>query len=251
MATSSQKFIARNRAPRVQIEYDVELYGAEKKVRLPFVMGVLSDLWGKPGEALPPVADRKFLEFDVDNFDSRMKSMKPRVAFQVPNTLTGEGNLSVDILSGELRVRWRPPSCPGRGIRCPSWNGWLAVMRDAASLVALRDQFEQHAGSGLVFSDVRDVVKNEQVVAVEPGQCLRQLKALARGLQAAASARRCAHVELKSTRWPASISAWPMRQPTSARTESPAPIESVASSAARGPREPGAGIPRPYRSQSG
>jgi type VI secretion system protein ImpB len=97
MATSSQKFIARNRAPRVQIEYDVELYGAEKKVQLPFVMGVLSDLSGKPAEPLPPVAERKLLEFDVDNFDSRMKSMKPRVAFQVPNTLTGEGNMSVDI----------------------------------------------------------------------------------------------------------------------------------------------------------
>ena len=97
MATSSQKFIARNRAPRVQIEYDVELYGAEKKVQLPFVMGVMSDLSGKPSEPLAPVADRKFLEVDVDNFDSRMKSMKPRVAFQVPNTLTGEGNIAVDI----------------------------------------------------------------------------------------------------------------------------------------------------------
>src|SRR3989449_2720963 len=60
-------------------------------------MGVLSDLSGKPAEPLPPVADRKFLEIDVDNFDSRMKSMKPRTAFQVPNTLTGEGNVAVDI----------------------------------------------------------------------------------------------------------------------------------------------------------
>ena len=97
MATSSQKFIARNRAPRVQIEYDVELYGAEKKVQLPFVMGVMSDLSGKPADPLPAVADRKFLEIDVDNFDARMKSMKPRVAFSVENTLTGEGNLPVDI----------------------------------------------------------------------------------------------------------------------------------------------------------
>lgn len=94
---SSQKFIARNRAPRVQIEYDVELYGAEKKVQIPFVMGVLADLSGKPAEALPAVADRKFLEIDVDNFDDRLKAMKPRVAFRVPNTLTGEGELSVDI----------------------------------------------------------------------------------------------------------------------------------------------------------
>jgi type VI secretion system protein ImpB len=97
VATSSQKFIARNRAPRVQIEYDVELYGAEKKIQLPFVMGVLADLSGKPTEALPPVADRKFLDIDVDNFDGRLKAIKPRVAFQVPNALTGEGNMSVDI----------------------------------------------------------------------------------------------------------------------------------------------------------
>ncbi|MES9905732.1 MAG: type VI secretion system contractile sheath small subunit [Sedimenticola sp.] len=94
---SSQKFIARNRAPRVQIEYDVEAYGAEKKVQLPFVMGVMSDLSGKPADPLEPVADRQFLEIDVDNFDERLKAMKPRVAFQVPNTLTGEGNMSVDL----------------------------------------------------------------------------------------------------------------------------------------------------------
>ncbi len=97
MADSSQKFIARNRAPRVQIEYDVELYGAEKKVQLPFVMGVMSDLAGKSEVEQPAVADRKFLEIDVDNFDERMKSMAPRAAFTVPNTLTGEGNLAVDI----------------------------------------------------------------------------------------------------------------------------------------------------------
>ena len=95
--SSSQKFIARNRAPRVQIEYDVELYGSEKKVQLPFVMGVMADLSGNPSEPLPPVAERKALEIDVDNFDERLKSMKPRVAFQVPNTLTGEGNLNVDL----------------------------------------------------------------------------------------------------------------------------------------------------------
>jgi len=97
MPSSSQKFIARNRAPRVQIEYDVELYGAEKKIQLPFVMGVLADLSGKPVDPLAPVAERKFLEFDIDNFDSRMKAMKPRAAFQVENTLTGEGRMNVEL----------------------------------------------------------------------------------------------------------------------------------------------------------
>ncbi|MBD8891291.1 type VI secretion system contractile sheath small subunit [Roseibium litorale] len=97
MSKSGQKFVARNRAPRVQIEYDVELYGAEKSVQLPFVMGVMADLTGNPAEELASVNDRKFLEIDVDSFDERMKSMKPRAAFTVANTLTGEGNLAVDI----------------------------------------------------------------------------------------------------------------------------------------------------------
>jgi type VI secretion system protein ImpB len=92
-----QKFIGRNRAPRVQIEYDVEVYGAEKKIQLPFVMGVLADLSGKPVDPLAPVAERKFLEIDVDNFNDRLKAMKPRAAFTVPNTLTGEGNMAVEM----------------------------------------------------------------------------------------------------------------------------------------------------------
>ncbi|MDM0074413.1 type VI secretion system contractile sheath small subunit [Variovorax sp. J2P1-59] len=97
MNNSSQKFIARNRAPRVQIEYDVEIYGSEKKIELPFVMGVLADLSGKPVEALPPVGERKFLDIDIDNFDERMKAIQPRVAFAVQNTLSAEGQLMVDI----------------------------------------------------------------------------------------------------------------------------------------------------------
>lgn len=96
-SNSSQKFIARNRSPRVQIEYDVEIYGSEKKIELPFVMGVLADLSGKPVEPLPGVDERKFLEIDIDNFDERMKAIAPRVAFSVPNTLTGEGHVMVDI----------------------------------------------------------------------------------------------------------------------------------------------------------
>ena len=91
------KFVGRNRAPRVQIEYDLELYGAEKKVNLPFVMGVMADLSGNPAEALEGVDERKFLEIDIDNFDERLKAAKPRVTMQVPNTLTGEGKIAVDV----------------------------------------------------------------------------------------------------------------------------------------------------------
>jgi type VI secretion system protein ImpB len=94
---NSQKFIGRNRAPRVQIEYEVEVYGAQKKVELPFVMGVVSDLSGDARDALPSVDERKFVEFDVDNFEERMRSIKPGVSLNVPNKLTGEGNLGVDL----------------------------------------------------------------------------------------------------------------------------------------------------------
>jgi type VI secretion system protein ImpB len=75
--SSSQKFIARNRAPRVQIEYDVELYGAEKKIQLPFVMGVLADLSGKPAQPLPLVDDRKFLDINVELTFESMEDFSP------------------------------------------------------------------------------------------------------------------------------------------------------------------------------
>jgi len=94
---SSQKFLGRTRPPRVQIEYDVEINGAEKKVNLPFVMGVMAELSGQSTEVLPPVAEREFLEFDNENFDDRMKAIAPRVAAMVPNTLTGDGELGVDL----------------------------------------------------------------------------------------------------------------------------------------------------------
>lgn len=114
MATkNSQKFLAQNRAPRVQVEYDVELYGAEKKVNLPFVMGVMSDLSGKPKDPLPRVDERKFVEIDADNFDERLKSMKPRVAFQVPNVINGDGNLAVD-MTFESMEDFSPTGSPRR-----------------------------------------------------------------------------------------------------------------------------------------
>ena len=132
---SSQKFIARNRAPRVQIEYDVEIYGSEKKIQLPFVMGVLADLSGKPEEALPPVTDRKFLDIDVDNFDSRLKAIKPRVAFQVPNALTGEGNLNVAITFESMDDF--SPAAVARKV--DSLNKLLEARQQLANLVTYMD----------------------------------------------------------------------------------------------------------------
>jgi type VI secretion system protein ImpB len=132
---SSQKFIARNRAPRVQIEYDVELYGAEKKVQLPFVMGVLSDLAGNPAEPLPPVAERKFLEMSVDNFDERLKALKPRVTMQVPNTLTGDGKLNVELTFESLND-FSPGAVAGK---IPALQKLLEARTQLANLITYMD----------------------------------------------------------------------------------------------------------------
>lgn len=96
-AKSGQRFIKENRAPRVHIEYEVETYGARQKVELPFVMGVMSDLSGKSHVEKKPLDKRDFVEFDMDNFDQRMEAIAPRAAFNVDNTLSGDGKLSVDL----------------------------------------------------------------------------------------------------------------------------------------------------------
>jgi type VI secretion system protein ImpB len=97
MAKSGQRFIKENRAPRVHIEYEVETFGSIQKVSLPFVMGVMSDLSGKSQVEKKAMDKRDFLEFDMDNFEQRMAAIAPRAAFNVDNTLTGEGKLSVDM----------------------------------------------------------------------------------------------------------------------------------------------------------
>ena len=94
---SGQKFIGENRKPRVHIEYEVETFGSSRKVELPFVMGVMSDLSGKSEVEKGAMNDRNFEEFDIDNFEGKMAKIAPRAVFQVDNTLTNEGKLNVDL----------------------------------------------------------------------------------------------------------------------------------------------------------
>jgi type VI secretion system protein ImpB len=94
----TQKKLERVRPPRVNISYDVETGGAVETKELPFLMGVLADLSGNPAEALPKLKERKFVEVTPDNFDTVLKSMKPRVNFAVENKLQeGGGKIGVDI----------------------------------------------------------------------------------------------------------------------------------------------------------
>jgi type VI secretion system protein ImpB len=83
-----QKFIGKQRAPRVQIEYDVEIYGSQKKVELPFVVGVMADLSGENRESLAPIDERDFIDIDDETFDKRMAQIAPKVAFYCDDVLT-------------------------------------------------------------------------------------------------------------------------------------------------------------------
>jgi type VI secretion system protein ImpB len=87
---STQHTLDRVRSPRVHITYDVEIGDAIDTKEIPFVVGVLSDLSGKPDEPLPKLKDRKFIEIDRDNFNNVLEGMKPRLAYKVDNKLTDD-----------------------------------------------------------------------------------------------------------------------------------------------------------------
>ena len=158
---NSQKFIGRNRAPRVQIEYDVELYGSEKKVNLPFVMGVMSDLSGKSKVEKEKFGNRKFLEVDIDNFEERMRAVKPRVAFQVPNTLTGEGNLNVD-LEFESMEDFSPDKVASK---VDALNQLLTARKELSNLVSYMDG--KDAAEDLVGKILKDPELLKSLMAAE------------------------------------------------------------------------------------
>lgn len=82
---SSQKWLERNRPPRVQISYDVETGGASAKRELPMVVGILADL----GATEDPVPKRRFIEIDRDNFDQVMKTISPSMQIKGIPGLSG------------------------------------------------------------------------------------------------------------------------------------------------------------------
>ncbi|MCG5077019.1 type VI secretion system contractile sheath small subunit [Paraburkholderia sp. RG36] len=133
--STGQKFIGRNRAPRVQIEYDVETYGSNQSVDIPFVMGVLSDLAGKSNQQQPSMDQRKFLEIDVDNFDDRLKSVQPRAAFHVPNEISGDGKLAIDLTFESIEDF--SPASVARMV--PELNQLLMARRQLSNLLSYMD----------------------------------------------------------------------------------------------------------------
>ncbi|KKB64880.1 type VI secretion protein [Robbsia andropogonis] len=97
MSDSLQNWVGRNRPPRVQITYDVEVGDAVEKRELPMVVGIMADLSGHPINPLPKLKDRRLVEIDRDNFSDVMGQIKPRLKLSVPNTLSGDGTLPISL----------------------------------------------------------------------------------------------------------------------------------------------------------
>ncbi|MEM5299332.1 type VI secretion system contractile sheath small subunit [Burkholderia sp. JPY481] len=97
MSNSLQKWVGRNRPPRVQITYDVEVGDAVEKRELPLVVGLLADLSGHPATPLPKLKERRLVDIDRDNFDEIMGKIRPRLDLSVPDTMKGEGNIKVEL----------------------------------------------------------------------------------------------------------------------------------------------------------
>lgn len=102
MSNSLQKWVGRNRPPRVQITYDVEIGDAVEKKELPLVVGLLADLSGQPAQALPKLKERRFVEVDRDNFDEVLRNISPRLDLSVPDTMKGDGNLKIELNFAEF-----------------------------------------------------------------------------------------------------------------------------------------------------
>lgn len=148
MSDSGQKFIKRNRPPRVQISYE-DPYNAEKQIELPFVMGILSDLSGNASPvAKKPMAERKFSSVDMDNFEDYMASVEPTVTFRVENKLSGDGGEQMPVKLAFKKMEDFTPGAIARQV--PALRSLLEAREQLSNLqrymdgkVAAEDQLKK------------------------------------------------------------------------------------------------------------
>lgn len=143
MSDSKQKVIERNRAPRVQIAYDVEHYGSPTTIELPFVMGVMADLAGasETQEASKPVNDRTFVETDAGRFNKFMEALSPRVKARVKNTLPSEdGEEADEELFVDLSFKSMSDFAPDKvAEQVPQLNELLKMRKQLEELLSYMD----------------------------------------------------------------------------------------------------------------
>jgi type VI secretion system protein ImpB len=173
MSDSGQKFIKRNRPPRVQISYE-DPYNAEKQVELPFVMGILSDLSGNASKvAKAPMAERKFANVDMDNFEDYMASVAPAVTFRAKNKLSGEGNEQLGV---NLTFKKMDDFTPGAIARqVPALRALLEAREQLANLqrymdgkVAAEDQLKKLLSDPELMKTLKE--RRDAAIAANPSE---------------------------------------------------------------------------------
>lgn len=150
MSDSLQKWVGRNRPPRVQITYDVEIGNAIEKKELPLVVGLLADLSGQPLVPPPKLKARRLIEIDRDNFNEVMAKISPRLDMSVPDTLKGEGNLKVELNFTEID-HFHPEAIVAQVPR-------LARLLEARQ--QLRDLLSKLDGNDELDSLLENIIKN-------------------------------------------------------------------------------------------
>ena len=171
MSDSGQKFIKRNRPPRVQISYE-DPYNAEKQVELPFVMGILSDLSGNASKVTKaPMAERKFANVDMDNFEDYMASVEPSVTFRTPNRLSGDGKEQLGVSLTFKRMEDFTPGAIARQV--PALNALLEAREQLANLqrymdgkVAAEDQLKKLLADPELMKALKE--RRDAAVAANP-----------------------------------------------------------------------------------
>ncbi len=160
MSDSLQKWVGRNRPPRVQITYDVEIGGATEKKELPLVVGLLADLSGQPLVPLPKLKDRRLIEIDRDNFNEVMGKIAPRLDLSVPDTLKGSGNLKIELNFTEFN-HFHPESIV---MQVPRLAKLLEVRQQ------LRDLLGKLDGNDELDALLENIIQNTQELKVLKGQ---------------------------------------------------------------------------------
>ena len=171
MSDSGQKFIKRNRPPRVQISYE-DPYNAEKQVELPFVMGILSDLSGNASKVTKaPMAERKFANVDMDNFEDYMASVEPSVTFRTPNRLSGDGKEQLGVSLTFKRMEDFTPGAIARQV--PALRALLEAREQLANLqrymdgkVAAEDQLKKLLADPELMKALKE--RRDAAVAANP-----------------------------------------------------------------------------------
>jgi len=155
--SSGQKFIRRNRPPRVHITYENPA-NAEEKIELPFVMGVMADLSGNsPGVEKDEIVNRKFLEMDMDNFEKRMEAIAPGISLRVKNKLGTEPDEKLAVALRFDKMADFSPAAVANQV--PSLKKLLEARSQLANLLRYMD------GKAAADQQLRNLLKDPQLMA--------------------------------------------------------------------------------------